>query len=105
MIVRYKQTAKLNTLCPAMRCALQVDGNTDWQLTYRQLSQRVERVAAGLQKIGVSKDDVVCIASPNHVDFLTACYATILVSATCQPVNPTYMTSNLQFLSKNFTWV
>ncbi len=48
----------------------------DAQLTYRQLDDLVNRFAAGLQELGVSKGDRVAIMLPNCPQFIIAAYAT-----------------------------
>ncbi|XP_053374349.1 uncharacterized protein LOC128546945 [Mercenaria mercenaria] len=67
-----------------------VDADTDRNITYEDLIYRTERAASGLQTFGVRKDDVICVVSPNHTDYMVAFYATALLTATFQPVNPLY---------------
>ena len=74
-----------------------MNGTTEEEITYRALASDVERAAAGLQALGVRKDDVICVISPNHPDYLTAFYATTLIAATFQPINPLY--------TKGMPWV
>ncbi|WAR09743.1 Y0074-like protein [Mya arenaria] len=54
------------------------------------LAMEVESAASGLQAFGVQKNDVICVVSPNHPDYLVAFYATTLIAGTFQPVNPMY---------------
>ena len=44
-----------------------VDGITGQTITYAQLAQMVERMAAGFAEIGVKPGDVVALHSPNTV--------------------------------------
>ncbi|XP_052807546.1 uncharacterized protein LOC128241441 [Mya arenaria] len=67
-----------------------VDGTTEEETSYRKLAMEVESAASGLQAFGVQKNDVICVVSPNHPDYLVAFYATTLIAGTFQPVNPMY---------------
>jgi len=75
-------------------------------MTYNQLIERTKGAAAGLQKLGVCKDDVICVMSPNHMDYLVACYASAVIYATFQPINPLYTAGNLEviLISTNKAW-
>ena len=75
---------------------LQVDATSGKTYTYRQLIDRVERLAAGLQRYGVREGDVICIFSPNHIDFLPFFYASTLVNAVLQCINPLF-TKGMQY--------
>lgn len=77
-----------------------VDATTDKGITYKDLIQRTERAASGFQKFGVRKDDVICVVSPNHPDFIVAFYASALVGATFQPVNPQYTKDDIKKVAK-----
>ncbi|WAQ94479.1 Y0074-like protein [Mya arenaria] len=59
----------------------------------------VESAASGLQAFGVQKNDVICVVSPNHPDYLVAFYATTLIAGTFQPVNPMYTKGYTSFRS------
>lgn len=47
------------------------------QLTYRQLQQEVEKLAAGLYHLGISKGDRVAIMMPNCPQCIIAYYAVV----------------------------
>ena len=54
--------------------------------------KRSERLAAGLQQFGLQKGDVVGILAPNHLDYPVVFYATTLISAVLQTINPLFTT-------------
>src|SRR6476619_7396761 len=59
-----------------------VDGVTGQTITYAQLAQMVERMAAGLAEIGVKAGDVVALHSPNTVLYPVVFYAASRAGAT-----------------------
>ena len=77
----------------------QVEGETGKSCTYNDIITRSERLAAGLQGLGVQKDDVVCIFAPNHLDYPVVYYATALNAAVLQTVNPLFTTGKETFCS------
>jgi len=50
------------------------------------------RAAGGLQTLGVTPGDIVCVVAPNHVHYLVTFYAITLIRSTFQPLNPLYTT-------------
>lgn len=72
-----------------------VDGTTSKSYTFSDIISRSERLAATLQELGVRQGDVICIFSPNHLDFPVVYFATALTPAVLQAVNPLYTTDDL----------
>ncbi len=60
------------------------------QLTYRQLKDQVDRLAAAMAALGVSRESKVAIQLPNIPQFVIAYYATQALGAVAVPTNPTY---------------
>ena len=56
-------------------------------LSYEQLHRRTNRLARGLQALGVRHGDLVTLGLPNGVGFVEACYAIWKLGATPQPVS------------------
>lgn len=56
-------------------------------LTYAELHRRTNRLARGLQALGVKHGDLVTLGLPNGVGFVEACYAIWKLGATPQPVS------------------
>ena len=59
-----------------------VDGVTGQTITYAQLAQMVDRMAAGFAEIGVRPGDVVALHSPNTVLYPVVFYAASRAGAT-----------------------
>jgi acyl-CoA synthetase (AMP-forming)/AMP-acid ligase II len=58
-----------------------VDGPTGRTLSYRQLAEAVERVAAGLAARGFGKGDVLTLSSPNLPEYAVAMYGAMAAGA------------------------
>ncbi len=57
-------------------------------LTYRQLGDRVRRVAAGLvHQWGVQPGDIVALLAPNGIEFVISYFAIVQIGATVQPID------------------
>ena len=69
---------------------LQIDGSTGNFYTYTELINRTERLAAGLQKWGVQPGDVISIVAPSHIEYHVIFYATTLINAILQALNPLF---------------
>lgn len=63
-------------------------------MTYTELVKRTEMAAAGLQKFGIAKGDVICVISQNQLDFVVAFYASALIGSIFQPIDPSYSAGN-----------
>ena len=64
-----------------------VDGER--RLSYRELDQLIEGVAAGLRELGVGRGDRVSIVLPNGVGAAVAIYGVLRAGAAFSPLNPT----------------
>ncbi|MEU4742815.1 long-chain fatty acid--CoA ligase [Actinosynnema sp. NPDC023658] len=56
-------------------------------MTYRQLHERVLRLAHGLRRLGVGRGDRVAYLGPNHPTFLEALFAAGVLGAVFVPLN------------------
>ncbi len=56
-------------------------------ITWKELDLRSNRIARGLQKVGVKHGDLVTIGLPNSADFVEACFALWKIGATPQPIS------------------
>ena len=59
-----------------------IDGVSGQTITYAQLAQMVERMAAGFAEVGVKPGDVVALHSPNTVLYPVVFYAASRAGAT-----------------------
>jgi acyl-CoA synthetase (AMP-forming)/AMP-acid ligase II len=60
----------------------------DDRLTYADLSERIDRLAAGLHEIGIGKGDVVILLLPTCLEFVYLYWALPKIGAVAAPVNP-----------------
>jgi acyl-CoA synthetase (AMP-forming)/AMP-acid ligase II len=67
-----------------------IDAVSGRTITYRQLAESVERVAAGLSARGFRKGDVFAIYSPNLPEYAVAFHAVSLIGGTLTTLNPIY---------------
>jgi long-chain acyl-CoA synthetase len=65
-------------------------------LTYRELQTAVDRCAAGLQRLGVTKGDRVAVVLPNCPQNVIAFFATLRLGAIVVQHNPLYTRSELR---------
>ncbi len=77
---KLKQHAQTQPDAPAVTC----EGET---ITYGELHRRSNRIARGLQALGVKAGDLVTVGLPNSVGFVEACHAIWKLGATPQPVS------------------
>jgi long-chain acyl-CoA synthetase len=73
----------------------------DGKLSYGQLNDLVDRLAAGLQNLGVAKGDRVVIMLPNCPQFVIAAYATWRIGAAVVCCNPLYVSREVEHLVKD----
>ena len=59
----------------------------DEEITYRQLNERVNRVANGLKALGVKKGDVVSVYLPNCPDYYYVWFGILKLGAVFGPIN------------------
>lgn len=67
-----------------------IDAHTGKTLTFSQFKSTVSRVAHGLLQLGIKKNDVVLIFSPNSIQFPLCFFAIIAIGAIATTVNPVY---------------
>jgi cyclohexanecarboxylate-CoA ligase len=79
--------------------AMEVDaaGQTR-ELTWAQLRDASERVAAALLGLGVTPGEPVAFQLPNRVEFLAIALGTLRVGAVCEPLMPIFRERELEFM-------
>ncbi|MGW0005441.1 acyl-CoA synthetase [Nocardia grenadensis] len=65
--------------------------------TYRELDDRVTRLAHGLRGLGVGSGDRVALLSANHPAYLEALFATGLLGATFVPLNARLTAAEIEY--------
>src|SRR5690554_3242975 len=74
-----------------------VDGATGRAMTYGELAEEVEAVAAGLVAHGFQPGDVVALVAPNCPEYVIAFHATSMAGGTVTPVNPSYGVAEIAY--------
>src|SRR5262245_356687 len=67
-------------------------------VTYRELRERVDRVADGLHQLGVGPGDVVTIQLPNWAEFAYAFFACERVGAVANQIGPDYRSREVEYI-------
>lgn len=67
------------------------------RLTYAQLKEQVDRLAAGLYELGLRQGDRVAIMLPNSPQAIIAYYATLSIGAVTVMTNPLYVERELEY--------
>jgi long-chain acyl-CoA synthetase len=59
-------------------------------MTYREVQDKIMRLATSLHNLGVKKGDVVALHLPNCFQYVIGYYATVRIGAIASGINPTY---------------
>jgi fatty-acyl-CoA synthase len=70
------------------------------ELTYKKLHCQVNKLAKGLIKLGVRKDDHVSIWLPNSLEWIICKFATIKAGGVVIPVNTRYKSKEAEYILK-----
>ena len=73
----------------------------DGHLTYLELETRSKRLAAGLQSIGVHRDDPIAVAMPASNDWVVLFVACSRLGAPLVPINPRMKPSEVAYIVEN----
>jgi acyl-CoA synthetase (AMP-forming)/AMP-acid ligase II len=74
-----------------------IEGETGQALTYRQLVEGADRVAAGLARAGLAPGCPVAIALPNSIDFALAWFGVLRAGGWVVPMNPAYTPAEMEY--------
>ena len=73
------------------------DGRASVTLSWHDLLQRADEVAAGLLALGIRRGNRVGIWAPNRVEWLLAQFGTARIGAVLVNINPAYRSSELEY--------
>ncbi|MGY6411670.1 MAG: AMP-binding protein [Alkalilacustris sp.] len=74
-----------------------VFAETGLRLTWAELAARVDRLAAGLLRMGLGRGDRLGIWAPNRVEWLLTQFATARIGVLLVTINPAYRLQELEF--------
>ncbi|KAL3652997.1 putative CoA ligase ccl7 [Castilleja foliolosa] len=72
-----------------------IDSHTGETLNFAQLKSTVSKVSYGLLQLGIKKNDVVLIFSPNLIQFPLCFFGIVAIGAIATTANPAYTVSEL----------
>ena len=81
--------------------AVQVDGGAITSFTYRELATMADRIAIGLSRLGVSRNDVVSCQLPNWWQFTLTYLACSRIGAVMNPLMHIFREHELSFMLKH----
>jgi acyl-coenzyme A synthetase/AMP-(fatty) acid ligase len=73
---------------------------TDVELTYRELKQRVDEVAQSLLRIGFTRGDTLAIMLPNSPEFVLTVLAAASIGVIAMMLNPTFNQFELEIMMR-----
>src|SRR5690242_7439516 len=66
------------------------------RMTYREINDEANRLARGLQDLGIQKGDRVALVLPNCPQFVISYFAVLKAGGIVVPTNPTYKPREFQ---------
>ncbi len=81
--------------------AVQVEGNVVHRFTYRELAAMADRIAVGLSRLGVGRNDVVAMQLPNWWQFTLTYLACSRIGAVLNPMMHIFRERELSFMLKH----
>lgn len=71
------------------------------EITYRQMQENIERMAAAFTDLGVGKGERVALMLPNCPEYVYSYYACMKIGAVVVQMNPLYMPDEVEFILKD----
>ena len=71
------------------------------RVTYRELGQRVDRMALGLLELGIEKGDVVSFQLPSWLETVVIHHAVAKIGAITNPIIPIYRSKEVKYILRN----
>ncbi|KAA1174098.1 AMP-binding protein [Marinobacter salinexigens] len=101
LITDYLAQAIANTPDRVAIVGYQVTSDTRTSLTYRELDQKVTRMAAGLAGMGIEKGDVIACQLPNWWQTTALHLACMRIGAILNPLMPIFRERELRFMLRH----
>jgi fatty-acyl-CoA synthase len=81
-----------------------IEGQTGASFSYRQLHERVERLAASLQQWGMNKGDRLALLAPNGLCYFELLFACARIGAVMIPLNWRLSTAELTYILEDCSY-
>ncbi|MEJ8813149.1 cyclohexanecarboxylate-CoA ligase [Variovorax ureilyticus] len=81
--------------------ALRVEEGDTTRFTYREMARMADRIAVGLARLGVGRNDVVACQLPNWWQFTLTCLACARIGAVVNPVMHIFRERELSFMLRH----
>ncbi len=98
LIARFRETA---ARIPDKEAAQYSDGKTTVSVTYGELLERIDRLAAGLVRLGLAQGDRVAILSENCLEWAMIDFAAISAGCVTVPIYPTLPASQAAYILRD----
>ena len=98
LIARFRETA---ARIPDKEAAQYSDGKTTVSVTYGELLERIDRLAAGLVRLGLAQGDRVAILSENCLEWALIDFAAISAGCVTVPIYPTLPASQAAYILRD----
>src|SRR5437764_14750626 len=73
----------------------------DSKRSHAEVADRADRIAGGLQRLGVKQGDSVCILMRNDIAFIEAAYAAMRLGAYAVPINWHFKPEEINYVLKD----
>ncbi|WP_027365794.1 long-chain-fatty-acid--CoA ligase [Desulfotruncus alcoholivorax] len=70
----------------------------DDELSYKDLAEKIGRLAAGLKDLDIKQGEYVALLLPNHLEFTTSYFALNFIGAPVVPINPMLKGPEIQYI-------
>ncbi|QCP50400.1 cyclohexanecarboxylate-CoA ligase [Trinickia violacea] len=81
--------------------SIQVEDGTTTRFTYREMARMADRIAVGLARLGVGRNDVVSLQLPNSWQLTLTYLACSRIGAVLNPLMPIFRERELSFMLKH----
>jgi acyl-CoA synthetase (AMP-forming)/AMP-acid ligase II len=78
-----------------------INGETGKEISYNEFQDMVGRIGSAFTKMGVQKDDVLSIVSPNCPEYVVQLLASVAIGAIAHPINYTFTPMEIAYQFKD----
>ncbi len=103
--MKYKSLAEMfYSVCktyPEKTGMMYKEGGKYREVKFREIEEKVRRVAGGLASLGVQKGDKVVLLSPNRIEWALSDYAILSLGAVTVPIYPTLLAPQVKYITND----